>query len=460
MERTPDIGGIRGQSNIRGLLTPAASRSVPGGADKRGVLRILRKRSARPSIPSPATVPTRVEDVAALLGRPVVKLDTPEIQRFLAGKRVLITGAGGSIGSEIARQAMRFCPGRLALLDRSEYGLFEIDRELRERWVGSDLRAVIADVADEARVASILADERPHVIFHAAAHKHVPLMEANPGEAIKNNVLGTHILATAAAEVGVASFVLISTDKAVNPTSVMGATKRCAEMVVQGMNIRSDEAAERRRDEGNSGAVSSDSGPFVASSLRRSVASAFPRFSAVRFGNVLGSSGSVVPIFARQIATGGPVTVTHPEMRRFFMTIPEAAGLVMQAGSIGQGGEIFVLDMGEQVRILELAEAMIRRAGLRPYEEIPIRFTGIRPGEKLEEELAGADEPTLPTGHPKIRVWELPQVTPTDVTAMLERLESVIDAPRPAVLAALRDCVPEFAGDAGEGARLRLAKAA
>ena len=369
------------------------------------VPRLFRKKSARTPPPAPA-----VTDLADLLGRPAVKLDTPEIQRFIAGRRVLVTGAGGSIGSEICRQIMRFCPARLTLLDRSEFGLFEVDRELRARWLGGDLNAVIADIGDTDRISGVLDAERPHVVFHAAAHKHVPLMESNPGEAVKNNALGTHALARACVAAGVGHFVLISTDKAVNPSSVMGATKRCAEMFVQGLS---------RGDGGT-------------------------RFSAVRFGNVLGSSGSVVPIFAKQIAAGGPVTVTHPQMRRFFMTIPEAAGLVMQAGATARGGEIFVLDMGEQVPILDLAEAMIRRSGLRVGEDISIRFTGVRPGEKLEEELAGVDEPTLPTGHDKIRVWQLPAISAGQMELSLQRLRGVVDSPADEVLSALRDVVPEF----------------
>jgi len=361
-----------------------------------------------------------------LLGRPTVNLATPELQRFIAGQVVLVSGAGGSIGSEICRQAMRFLPRRLVLLDRAENALFEIDQELRHRWVGADLAACVADITDRPRVQGILARERPTLLFHCAAHKHVPMMEANPGEAVKNNVLGTRTLAESALAAGVEAFVMVSTDKAVNPTSVMGATKRCAELIAQSLN-----------GEGKT------------------------RFVAVRFGNVLASSGSVVPIFRRQIAAGGPVTVTHPDMRRYFMTIPEAAQLVMQAGAIGKGGEIFVLDMGQPIRILDLAREMIRRAGLVPDRDIGIVFTGIRPGEKLYEELAGADERTRPTSHPKIRVWELPRSTRRQAQEMASMLESVVDADRTAVVETLMRVVPEYAPDGlRTGSPLRLAPAA
>src|SRR3984885_13175377 len=304
-------------------------------------------------------------DMTDLLARRAVNLDTPKLQRFLAGKIVLVTGAGGSIGSEICRQTMKFCPSRIVLLDRAENALFEIDRELRERWIGADIVPLVADVCDAARITRIFNAMQPQVVFHCAAHKHVPMMEANPGEAITNSVFGPTTVADAALECGVAAFVMVSTDKAVNPTSVMGASKRVAELYVQSLN----------RDE----VMNSHS---VSSSLSLSVSSA-TRFVAVRFGNVLGSSGSVVPIFRKQIEAGGPVTVTHSEMRRYFMTIPEASQLVMQAGAIGQGGEIFVLDMGQPVRILDLAKELIRRNGLRPEKDIAIEFTGIRPGEKL-----------------------------------------------------------------------------
>jgi len=350
-------------------------------------------------------------DVLDLLGRPAVDLDTPELQRFLAGKRILVTGAGGSIGSEICRQAMKFCPRRLILIDRAENALFEIDRELNHRWVGADVAACVADIADEPRLQSIFAAERPQVVFHCAAHKHVPMMELNPGEAIKNNVLGTRMVADVAMAAGVAAFVMVSTDKAVNPTSVMGAAKRCAELYIQSLSDRED---------------------------------CRTRFVAVRFGNVLASSGSVVPIFRKQIEAGGPVTVTHPEMRRYFMTIPEASQLVMQAGAIGQGGEIFVLDMGEPVRILDLAHEMIRRSGLVAGKDIEVRITGIRPGEKLYEELAGPTEKTRPTSHAKIRVWQLPTATARQVEQMLEVLSSVSQQGREQIIDALRRCVPEY----------------
>src|SRR5258705_10487152 len=303
-------------------------------------------------------------DIFELLGREPVCLDTPELQRFLAGKSILVTGAGGSIGSEICRQAMKFCPKRLVLLERAEDALYEIDRELRERWIGADVRPCLADICDEDRIATIFDEERPDVVFHCAAHKHVPLMEENPGEAVKNNVFGTKIVADAALAAECHAFVMVSTDKAVNPTSVMGATKRCAELYVQSLNRTTGVSP-----------VSSEHGQDARGT----------RFVAVRFGNAIGSSGSVVPIFQKQIAAGGPVTVTHPDMKRYFMTIPEASQLVMQAGAIGHGGEIFILDMGEPVKILDLATQMILPNGLKPGENIQIKFTGIRPGEKLYE---------------------------------------------------------------------------
>lgn len=362
-------------------------------------------------------------DVAELLGRPTVNLDTPELQRFLAGKTILVTGAGGSIGSEICRQIMRFCPARLVLLEQAENALFDIDCELRQRWIGSEIHPRIADICDAGRIEQVFSEFRPQVIFHCAAHKHVPMMELNPGEAIKNNVFGTKTIADAAAKHAVAAFVMVSSDKAVNPSSVMGATKRCAELYTQWLSSRHK-----------------------------------TRFVAVRFGNVLGSSGSVVPLFKKQIAAGGPVTVTHPDMQRYFMTIPEASQLVLQAGAIGQGGEIFVLDMGEPVRILELARRLIAKAGLKPTE-IEIQFTGIRPGEKLFEELARDDERTRPTTHPKIRIWELAVAQDGWIAQMLADLSHITQAPTDEVAVCLRRIVAEDGRAPGQPP-LRLTAAA
>jgi FlaA1/EpsC-like NDP-sugar epimerase len=362
----------------------------------------------------PAAPP--VLDMSDLLGRRAVSLDTPRMQRFLANKCILVSGAGGSIGSEICRQIMRFCPRRLVLLDQAENNLFEIDRELCQRWVGADLVPALADISDRRRIEDIFSAYQPQVIFHCAAHKHVPMMEANPGEAIKNNVFGTATIADAAIASGAAAFVMVSTDKAVNPTSVMGATKRCAELYIQSLNGSAENGTESGR----------------------------TRFVAVRFGNVLGSSGSVVPIFRKQIEAGGPVTVTHPDMQRFFMTISEASQLVMQAGAIGQGGEIFVLDMGQPIRILDLARELIRRHGFKPDKDIAIEFSGIRPGEKLYEELAGADEQTRPTSHPKISVWQLPRASAAQAQQMLAILRRVTDSPPTQIMDALRQCVPEY----------------
>lgn len=370
-------------------------------------------------------------EISELLGRKPVNLDTPELQRFLAGKTVLVTGAGGSIGSEICRQTMKFCPSRIILLDRAENALFEIDRELRERWVGAEIVPVVADICDAKRIARIFNSAQPQVVFHCAAHKHVPMMEANPGEAVKNNIFGTKTVADAALESGAAAFVMVSTDKAVNPTSVMGATKRVAELYVQSLNDQGQVIRGKGQD----------------SSLAPRPAPLATRFVAVRFGNVLGSSGSVVPIFRKQIEAGGPVTVTHPDMRRFFMTIPEASQLVMQAGAIGHGGEIFVLDMGNQVKIIDLAKEMIARAGLKLDEDIQIQFTGVRPGEKLYEELASDNEQTCPTAHKKIRVWQLETASTQQIHSILETLSAVINSPRSRVIAALAECVPEYRPD-------------
>ncbi len=317
---------------------------------------------------------TRIRDlqIEDLLGRESIQLDEANVQRFLTGKIVMVTGAGGSIGSELARQVARFRPASLLLVERAEFALFEIDRELRGAWPELRVVPLVADVCDEARVRAVFAAHRPHVVLHAAAHKHVPLMESNAVEAIKNNALGTNLLGEIAGESGVDAFVLISTDKAVRPTSVMGASKRVAELLIQDLDRR-----------------------FAT------------RYVAVRFGNVIGSTGSVIPIFLEQIRRGGPVTVTDPHMLRYFMTIPEAAQLVLQAGTMGHGGEIFILNMGEPVRILDLAQDTITLSGFRPYEDIDILFTGPRPGEKLFEELNMSDEQVTRTGHPKILIGRI-----------------------------------------------------
>jgi FlaA1/EpsC-like NDP-sugar epimerase len=310
--------------------------------------------------------PVQVEDV---LGREPVEVDVAAISEYLEGETVLVTGAGGSIGSELCRQIARARPARLVLVDQGETPLFEIERELVDEREFTASIPVLADVSDRARMRSIFERYRPGVVFHAAAYKHVPLMEANPLEAVRNNVLATKVVAETAVEFEAKRFVLISTDKALNPKAVYGQCKALCEWIVEAYGSRDDVPT---------------------------------RFVAVRFGNVLGSSGSVITIFKRQIEQGGPVTITHPEMTRYFMTTPEAVSLVVQAGSIGGGGEIFVLDMGEPVRILDLARDMIRLSGKEPEREIPIDFIGVRAGEKLHEELWGADEEIVDTGHPKI----------------------------------------------------------
>lgn len=313
----------------------------------------------------------RIED---LLGREPIRMDLDNIAQYLRGKRILVTGAGGSIGSEIVRQISRFDPELIIMMGRGENTIYEIEQEMRDIHQDAPLYSVIGDVRDRDFVDKLFADLKPQVVFHAAAHKHVPLMEAWPMEAVKNNVFGTYNVISACERNNVERFVLISTDKAVNPSSIMGATKRVAELIMQ-------------------------------SYARRKNATVY---TAVRFGNVLGSRGSVVPRFQKQIARGGPVTVTHPEMTRYFMTIPEAVQLVLQAGSMAQGGEIFVLDMGEPVRIMDLAENMIRLSGYEPGRDIPIKIVGVRPGEKLYEELLTDEEGTNATRHSRICIANMP----------------------------------------------------
>lgn len=302
-----------------------------------------------------------------LLGREKVELDWQVISRGIAGKRILVTGGGGSIGSELTRQIARLRPASLMILDQGEFNLYNIDRSLRKAHPELELEARIGDVHDMVAVDAAFRSFKPHVVFHAAAYKHVPILQNQIREALRNNVIGTRIVADAADKYGVEKFVLISTDKAVNPTSIMGASKRMAEMFCEAKNTDSK-----------------------------------TRYITVRFGNVLGSAGSVVPLFKEQIASGGPVTVTHKDMTRFFMTIPEACQLILQAGSMGKGGEIFVLEMGEPIQILYLAEQMIRLSGQQPGQDIKIQFTGLRPGEKLHEELFHNEENLVGTEHKKI----------------------------------------------------------
>ena len=357
-----------------------------------------------------------------LLGRDPVVLDSAGVRTFLSGKSVLVTGAGGSIGSELCRQIARFNPASLIMLELSEFALYQIEQEFRKTHPSLPIVSAVGDTRNARRMDWVMREYRPHVVFHAAAYKHVPLMEeVNAWEAIQNNVLGTHIVASAAARNGVGTFVLISTDKAVNPANVMGASKRLAEMVCQALQ-----------------------------------ADAHTRFVMVRFGNVLGSAGSVIPKFRQQIAEGGPVTVTHPDITRFFMSIPEAAQLVVQAGAMGQGGEIFVLDMGESVRIVDLARDLIRLSGLNE-NEIKIAFTGLRPGEKLYEEVLADGEHTLATPHPKLRIARARPVGSGWLPRLLDWLNRGLIPSDDEVRLDLTQWVPEYAAPAAQAAKMQRA---
>ena len=336
---------------------------------------------------------SRIRDVEIedLLGREPVQLDDENLHEFLSGKTVMVTGAGGSIGAELVRQITAFNPKLLVLIERAEFMLFQIERELSKDFSETNFVPLIADIGDEPRMREIFAEYAPEVIFHAAAHKHVPLMEINPSEAIKNNVFATKLVGELAGEFNVKDFVLISTDKAVNPTSVMGASKRIAEIVLQNLNQK-----------------------YATN------------FMAVRFGNVLGSAGSVVPIFREQIRKGEAITVTDKEMTRYFMTIPEASALVLQAGALGAGGEIFILNMGKPIKILDLAEDIIRLSGLQPYEDIDIVFSGIRPGEKLFEELEITGENLLKTKHPKIFIGKIATYSSKEVEQIVSNFAQAV----------------------------------
>jgi len=353
--------------------------------------------------------PIQIDD---LLGRDPANLDSENIRQMLNGKVVAVTGAGGSIGSELCRQILRYQPDRLLLIEQSEGLLFIIEQELIEAGFKTLIVPLVADICDTDRIAGIFTEYQPAILFHAAAHKHVPMMESQPVEAIKNNAVGTLRLARNALQAGIKRFVLISSDKAINPTSVMGATKRMAEMLLQAL--------------------------FAAHPAET-------KFISVRFGNVLGSSGSVVPIFQKQIAAGGPVKVTHPDMTRYFMTIPEAVGLVLQSGMMGQGGEIFLLDMGKPVKILDLARSLILLQGLKPDEDITIQFTGLRPGEKMFEELNYNTEELESTSHHK--VFRLTTEAPSlgRLTNQMEELEAGFNHTAAADLKwQMKQLVPEY----------------
>lgn len=354
----------------------------------------------------------RIED---LLERAPIQLDTENIDQQIRDRVVLVTGAAGSIGSELARQAIRYHPRKLILLDQAETPLHELELEMRNTYQFPHFEVVVADVRNPDRMRRVFEAFHPNWVFHAAAYKHVPMMENNPSEALLTNVKGTQVTADLANAFGVEKFVLVSTDKAVNPSSIMGATKRAAEIYVQALD---------RHLHRNGGGT---------------------RFITTRFGNVLGSNGSVIPLFKRQIAAGGPVTVTHPEMTRYFMTIPEACQLVMEAAAMGKGGEIFVFDMGKSIRILDLAKRMIRLSGLEPGKDIPIVYSGLRPGEKLYEELLNDSETHLPTHHAKIMIAQVPEYTYESVCEKINRMVDLFSGQNNEdMVRCLKDLIPEY----------------
>lgn len=351
-----------------------------------------------------------------LLERDSIKLDNPNVNSGINGKVICITGAAGSIGSELVRQIMHYHPKSVVLIDQAESPLFEIDREIRALETGIPIVSYIADIANAERMDSILNGHKPNMVFHAAAYKHVPMMENNPSEAVLCNILGTKILADLSIKHKVEKFVMISTDKAVNPTNVMGCSKRIAEIYVQSLNKHMDNISE----------------PHTS-------------FVTTRFGNVLGSNGSVIPVFKKQIEQGGPITVTHPEITRYFMTIPEACQLVIEAGVMGNGGEIFIFDMGQSVKILDLAKKMIRLSGLEPHKDIDIVYTGLRDGEKLFEELLSKAENTIPTHHEKIMIANVQQYEYPEINSFVGLFNDlIIDKNELKMVALMKELVPEF----------------
>ena len=389
--------------------------------DKREVLQICQETGAKIRIlPSTADViknkslvqNLRDVDIEDILGRDPVVLDNKGIGELIKNKVILVTGAGGSIGSELCRQIIKYNPKKLVMLDIYENSLYDIQLELKSEYKHANIEAVIGSVRDVHRLESIFNENRPYLVFHAAAHKHVPLMEDSPIEAIKNNVFGTYNVANCADKYGSKKMILISTDKAVNPTNIMGATKRLCEMIVQVKNKVSN-----------------------------------TEYAAVRFGNVLGSNGSVVPLFKKQIAQGGPVTVTHKDVIRYFMTIPEATQLVLQAMSYANGGEIFVLDMGEPVKIYDLAVSLIKLSGYEPNVDIPIVFTGLRPGEKLYEELLMKEEGLQKTENKKIYIGELTDLDEKDILNKLSKLQNIIEKEKTSkaeIKEIIHDVVPTY----------------
>lgn len=422
-----DIPSIIEEFSVKAVLItmPSAPRSV---MDQ--VVQLCAKRGVQcRTLPSLAELADgrievsrlRAVTVEDLLGREPVVLDHHTVADFLRGKRVLVTGGGGSIGSELCRRIGLHQPGLLAILDNCEYNLYCIDHELSKNCPGLVFNRLLGDVRNEHTVNALFEQVKPQVVFHAAAYKHVPMLEDNVCEGINTNVFGTRIVADAARRHGSEAFVLISTDKTVNPTSVMGTTKRVAELYCQSLN-------------GVGGT----------------------RFITTRFGNVLASTGSVIPLFERQIAAGGPVTVTDPEITRYFMTIPEAASLILQAGAVGRGGEIFVLDMGEPVRIRDLAVKLIQLSGLQPERDIRIVYTGLRPGEKLHEELFYSQEKLRQTVHPKLMLAESGAVEPSELIRRLDNLGRVIKTDDPQLaLRDLKEIVPEFNSNVPWEARQR-----
>jgi FlaA1/EpsC-like NDP-sugar epimerase len=389
-KRIREISAIASRRGLRVRVVPSMS-DLAGGRVRATDLR-----------------PVSVED---LLGRQPAQLDDAAIGSLIAGRTVLVTGAGGSIGQEICRQVAARNPGRLLLLDQCEVLLYQTEQALIAAGAGALITPLVGDVTDEARLRDVFTRFRPELVLHAAAHKHVPLMESQPGEALKNNVLGTASLARLASEHGVGQFVLISSDKAVNPTNVMGASKRLSELVIQGLQARPDNRT---------------------------------RFVAVRFGNVLASSGSVIPLFRQQIAEGGPVTVTHPDVKRYFMTIPEAVGLVLQSATQGEGGDILVLEMGEPLRIVDLARQLIELSGFRPDVDIEIKIVGLRPGEKLVEELQLEGEHYRPTTHPRILRFVGARPDHAALDRLLADVRALLPLERAACKQGLRALVPEY----------------